>query len=70
MGYLPIAFQEGGEIIPEDPAARVVWVIVGLVILGLYFFMREARKRAAAEYWRRRKEEDERRANDPDMRKD
>lgn len=58
------------DIIPEETSSRIVWVIIALVILGLYQLMKRARKNADREYWERRKAEEERIANDPDMRKD
>lgn len=58
------------SIVPEDASARVVWVVVAVVILGLYFLMKRARKSATSEYWKRRRAEEERIANDPDMKKD
>lgn len=58
------------EIIPEETSSRIVWVIIALVILGLYQLMKRARKNADRAYWDRRKAEEERIANDPDMRKD
>lgn len=57
-------------IVPEDTSSRIVWVIVALVILGLYYLMKRARKNATRAYWERRRAEEERIANDPDMRKD
>lgn len=65
-----IALTDSSSILPEETSARVLWAVIGLVILGLYFLMKSARKKAAAEYWARRKVEEERIANDPDMRKD
>lgn len=70
MLALLIAQTESGSILPEDTSARIVWLVIALVILGLYFLMKNARKKATEEYWARRKAEEERRANDPDMRKD
>ena len=70
MLALLVAQAESGSIIPEDASARIVWVVIALVILGLYFFMKASRKKATEEYWRRRKADEERRANDPDMRKE
>ena len=67
---LLIALAESDSIIPEESSARVVWAVIGVVILGLYFFMRASRKKAAEAYWARRKADEERIANDPDMRKD
>lgn len=70
MLALLIAQAESGSILPEETSARIVWLVIALVILGLYFLMKNARKKATEEYWARRKAEEERRANDPDMRKD
>ncbi len=67
---LLIALAESDSIIPEETSARIVWAVIGVVILGLYFFMKSSRKKTTAEYWARRKAEEERIANDPDMRKD
>lgn len=58
------------SIVPDDMSARIVWAIVAIVILGLYYLMKQARKNAARKYWERRQAEEERIANDPDMRKD
>jgi len=65
-----IAFADSDSIFPEETSARVVWVAIGVVILGLYFLMKSARKKATDEYWERRDADEERIANDPDMRKD
>jgi hypothetical protein len=70
MLTLLIALAESDSVIPEESSARVVWAVIGVVILGLYFFMRSSRKNAAEEYWARRKADEERIANDPDMRRD
>ena len=70
MLSLVIAFAESEPIIPDDPSARVMWVVVAIVILGLYFLLRASRRKADEEYWARRKADEERIANDPDMRKD
>ncbi|MCP4309173.1 MAG: hypothetical protein GY926_14185 [bacterium] len=70
MLMILIAFVDSDSILPEETSARVLWAVIGLVILGLYFLMKSARKKAAAEYWERRKADEERIANDPDMRKD
>lgn len=65
-----IAFADSDSIFPEETSARVVWVAISIVILGLYFLMKLARKKATDEYWERRNADEERIANDPDMRKD
>ena len=65
---LLIALAESDSIIPEETSARIVWLVIGAVILGLYFLMKSSRKKATREYWR--KAEEDRIANDPDMRKD
>jgi hypothetical protein len=70
MLALLIAQAESDPIIPDETSARIVWLVIAAVILGLYFFMKRARKNATEEYWARRKAEEERRANDPDMRKE
>jgi hypothetical protein len=70
MLALLIAQAESGSIIPEDTSARILWLVIGVVILGLYFFMKAARRKATEEYWARRKADEERRTNDPDMRKE
>ena len=67
---LLIALAESDSIIPEETSARIVWVVIGAVILGLYFLMKSSRKKATQEYWDRRKADEDRIANDPDMRKD
>jgi hypothetical protein len=67
---LLIALAESDSIIPEETSARIVWLVIGAVILGLYFLMKSSRKKATREYWDRRKAEEDRIANDPDMRKD
>ena len=40
-----VAFTDSGSIFPEDPSARVLWAVIGVVILGLYFLMKAARRR-------------------------
>lgn len=70
MLELLIALTDSDSILPDETSARVVWLVVAAVILGLYFLMKTARKKATREYWDRRKAEEERIANDPDMRKD
>ena len=70
MFALLIALAENDSILPEETSARVLWVVIAVVILGLYFFMKASRKRATEEYWARRKADEDRIANDPDMRKD
>jgi hypothetical protein len=67
----PVILTEATDgILPEDPGARVVFVIIGIAILGLYFLLRRTRRRSEAAYWERRKRERELRDNDPDMRRD
>lgn len=67
----PVILTESTDgILPEDPGARVVFVIVGIVILGLHFLLRRTRRRSEAAYWERRRQEQELRDNDPDMRRD
>ena len=70
MLELLIALTDSDQILPDGTAARVVWLVIGAVILALYFLMKSARKKATREYWDRRKAEEDRIANDPDMRKD
>lgn len=70
MLTLLVALVDSEPIIPDDPAARVVWVVLAAVILGLYFLLKSSRKKATEEYWARRQAEKDRIANDPDMRKD
>lgn len=57
-------------ILPEDPGARVLFVVIGAGILGLYFLLRRTRRRSEAAYWARRSRERELRDSDPDMRRD
>ena len=67
----PLILTESTDgIIPDDPGARVVFVIIGLAILGLYFLLRTTRRRSEAAYWERRRREQEMRDNDPDLRRD
>lgn len=70
MLTLLIALANSDSIFPEETSARVVWVAIGIVILGLYFLMKWARNKATDEYWERRNADEERIANDPDMRQD
>ena len=70
MLTMMIALTDSSSILPEETSARLLWAVIGVVILGLYFLMKSARKKATAEYWARRKAEEERFANDPDMRRD
>ena len=70
MLELLIILTDSDAILPEETSARVLWVIIAAVILGLYFLSKAARRKASEEYWNRRKAEEERIANDPDMRKD
>jgi hypothetical protein len=69
-GWLPVVAQSSDEIIPSDPGARTLFVVIGLVILALYFLLRRTRRRSVEAYWSRRRREDELREADPDMRKD
>gem|GEM_PF-3933345 len=62
--------QTSGGAIPEDPGARVVFVVIGLVILGLYLVLRSSRRRSDAAYWEQRRRQREQRDADPDMRRD
>jgi len=70
MQTLLTAVADSESIIPDDPTARVVWVVLAAIILGLYFLMKSSRKKATEEYWARRRADKDRIANDPDMRKD
>jgi hypothetical protein len=70
MLTMMVALTDSSSILPEETSARLLWAVIGLVILGLYFLMKSARKKATTEYWARLKAEEERIANDPDMRKD
>ncbi|MDJ0954914.1 MAG: hypothetical protein QNJ81_14650 [Acidimicrobiia bacterium] len=70
MLELLIALTDSDQILPDGTAERVVWLVIGAVILALYFLMKSARKKATREYWERREAEEDRIANDPDMRKD
>lgn len=70
MLTMMIALTDSSSILPEEASARLLWTVIGVVILGLYFLMKSARKKATAEYWARRRAEEERVANDPDMRRD
>jgi hypothetical protein len=65
-----ILAQTSDGILPEDPAARVVFVMVGAAIVGLYFVIRRTRRRADDAYWESRRREQTLRDNDPDMKRD
>ncbi len=67
---VPLLAQADEGTFPEDSGARVVFVLVGIAIVGLYFLLRNTRRRTEQAYWDRRRKEEERRATDPDMRKD
>jgi len=47
-----------------------VFVVIGLVILGLYLVLRSSRRRSDAAYWEQRRRQREQRDADPDMRRD
>jgi predicted LPLAT superfamily acyltransferase len=67
---LTLLTESSDGIIPEDGGARVVFVIIGAAILGLYFLLRRTRRRAMDDYWSRTKREQELRDADPDLRRD
>lgn len=56
--------------LPEGGAETAIWVVVAVVIVGLYLVVSRTRKRSERHYWEQRRLEEERRANDPDMRRD
>ena len=67
----PILLTEASDgVVPADPGARILFVIIGVVILGLYFLLRATRRRSEDAYWERRQREQDRRNADPDMRSD
>lgn len=53
---------------PEDAGGRIVFVLVGVGIVGLYLILRRTRRRTEAAYWERRRREQAQRDADPDMR--
>ncbi len=55
---------------PEDAGARIVFVLVGVGIVGLYLILRRTRRRTEAAYWERRRREQAQRDADPDMKQD
>ena len=67
----PVILTESADgIFPDDPGARVVFVLIGMGIVGLYLLLRRTRRRSEAAYWERRKREQDQRDSDPDMRRD
>lgn len=72
VGASPLVGWAGSSdgVVPEDGASRVVFVIIGIVILGLYVLISRTKRRSASHYLSRRRREQELRNADPDMRTD
>jgi len=58
------------DTLPDDPGARVVWVLVLAALAAGYFFAARARRRSAEHYLAAKKREQELRDNDPDIKRD
>ncbi len=56
--------------LPEESGGRLLFVLLGAAIVGLYLLLRRTRERAAESYWESRRREQELRDADPDMRRD
>lgn len=66
---LPVLAQTDADVLPEEAGGRLVFVLVGVGIVGLYLLLRRTRRRTEAAYWERRRREQEQRDADPDMRR-
>jgi len=62
--------EEGGFTLPEDPAGRIVWLLILAAFVGAYFVISRSRRRTQEHYLDSKRRAAELRANDPDMRKD
>ena len=62
--------QRDDGVIPDEPGELVIWIIMAIVIYGLYRLLLASRRRASKAYFDSRKAEEDLRRNDPDMRQD
>jgi flagellar biosynthesis/type III secretory pathway M-ring protein FliF/YscJ len=54
---------------PDEGGALAVWIVLIVVLVGIYFLIQRTRRRSEQAYWERQERERQRRLNDPDMRK-
>lgn len=62
--------QENSVIPEAGGGAIIVWVLLALVIVGLYLVIRRSQRRSYEDFITRDQREREFRANDPDMKHD
>lgn len=52
---------------PDDNASLLVFLVVGVALVGVYWLIRRSRRRSEDAYWDRKAREEDLRRNDPDM---
>lgn len=60
-------FAQTGFSLPSGVADTVIWLLVGVLIVGLYLIIRRTRIKSRRHYLDRVKREEDVRRNDPDM---